>query len=460
MVVAAPKGCESVSSATRWYCSAASRESTMDIRPGSVVLFTAFEPSGDAHAAPVIRRLKEEAPDLRIFAWGGPQMKDAGAEMMGETCDDGAMGLGGFAAALKVHKTIREIRRWAAGVPLVAHVPVDSPAANFPICASMRSRGVRVIHLVAPQLWAWGGWRIRKLRRLTDMVLCLLPFEEAWFRDRGVPAQFIGHPVISKEIDTASLDERSGDFPRGSPRVLILPGSRTSEIKANLGLLVRTFMELRNRNSRTEAVIVASGDIAVEAIRRRLNPIPTGLHLTKGDLEPAIHWADIALTVSGTVSLDLTKQTTPMIGVYSVGPLSWLGSKIVLRSPNRLLPNIVAGDRVVPEFVPYLGMRGSGPLRAEAVGMLSDSRSLAQVSAALSHVRARFGNHDPAQEATRAILTVLGRGEAQEEEGAAQDFGDPIQKEKADEKAQRKRSRRVEGFSPGARALGKDSNSE
>lgn len=432
----------------------------MDTRPGSVVLFTAFELSGDAHAAPVIRALKAEAPDLRIFAWGGPKMAAAGAEMMGQTCDDGVMGLGGVAAAFKVHKTIREIRRWAAGVPVVAHVPVDSPAANFPICASMRTRGVRVIHLVAPQLWAWGGWRIRKLRRLTDMVLCFLPFEEAWFRERGVPAQFIGHPVMAKEHDLASLTALAEDFPRGSPKILILPGSRSAEIKANLGLLVRTFMELRNRNGRTEGVIVAAGDVAAELIRRRLSPLPTGLHLTKGELEPAIHWADMALTVSGTVSLDLTSQMTPMVGVYAVGPVSWLLSKIMLRAPSRLLPNIVAGERVVPEFVPYLGMRGIGPLRTAAVGLLSDSRSLAQSSAALGHVRARFSGHDPAREATNAILAILGRGDAAKKDELDQDFSDAIDDAMPEEKARERRSRRVEGFSPGARALGKDKRSE
>ena len=424
------------------------------------MLFTAFEPSGDAHAAPVIAALKSEAPDLRIFAWGGPKMAGAGAEMMGQTCDDGAMGLGGVAAALKVHKTIREIRRWSAGVPLVAHVPVDSPAANFPICASMRARSVRVIHLVAPQLWAWAPWRIRKLRRLTDMVLCLLPFEEAWFRERGVPAQFIGHPVMAKEHDQAKLDVLSEDFPRGSPKILLLPGSRSGEIKANLRLLVRTFMELRNRNSRTEGVVVAAGDVSADLIRRRLTPIPTGLHLTKGELEPAINWADIALTVSGTVSLDLTSQTTPMVGVYSVGPLSWLASKFLLRAPYRLLPNIVADEKVVPEFVPYLGIRGSGPIRAAAADLLRDTRSLAQSSAALAHVRSRFSGHDPAAEATRAILTVLGRIDQPGTDDEPSEFGNVIEAQGSEGDLPRKRSRRVEGFSPGARALGKDGDAE
>ncbi|MCH2160883.1 MAG: hypothetical protein MK085_03305 [Phycisphaerales bacterium] len=423
----------------------------MSSRPGSVVLFTAFEPSGDAHAAPLVAALRAKAPDMRIFAWGGPKMEAAGAEMMGQTCDDGSMGLGGFAAAMSVHKTIREIRRWAAGVPLVAHVPVDSPAANFPICKTMRKRGVRVIHLVAPQLWAWGGWRVRKLRRLTDMVMCLLPFEEEWFRSRSVPARFIGHPVMEKEIDEAAMDAQAAAFPQGSPRILILPGSRSAEIRANLSLLVRTFVELRNRNSRTAGVVVASNDAIARDLRKRLSPMPGGLHLTAGAIEPAIHWADMALTVSGTVSLDLTRQATPMVGVYRVGPISWLGSKLLLKTPHRLLPNIVAGDEVVPEFVPYLGMRGTGPIVHATTQLVSDKRALAQSAAALAHVRARFENHDAHAEASEIVLDLLGRGEKK----AVVDEPSPSEPLPGDEGEQEpaRRRRTMTGFSPAARAL-------
>ena len=424
----------------------------MSTRPGSVVLFTAFEPSGDAHAAPLVAALRAKAPDLRIFAWGGPKMEAAGAELMGRTCDDGSMGLGGFAAALSVHKTIREIRRWAAGVPLVAHIPVDSPAANFPICKTMRKRGVRVIHLVGPQLWAWGGWRVHKLRRLTDMVMCLLPFEEAWFRERGVPARFIGHPVMAKEIDERELDAKAAAYPQGSPRLLILPGSRSGEIRANLGLLVRTFVELRNRNSRTAGVIVASNEAIARDLRQRLNPMPGGLHLTAGDLEPAIHWADLALTVSGTVSLDLTRQATPMVGLYKVGPISWLGSKVLLRTPYRLLPNIVANDEVVPEFVPYLGMRGSGPIVAAATRLISDKRQLAQTAAALAHVRSRFDDHDTHAEAGEIVLGLLGRGEKVEAVNEPTP-SEPLPSAGDEESSDRRRGRSITGFSPAARAL-------
>lgn len=415
---------------------------------GNVILFTAFEPSGDAHAAPVIAALKAQAPDLRVFAWGGPKMEAAGAEMMGSTCDDGAMGLSGLAEIRHVYKTIKEIGRWAKGVPLIGYVPVDSPAANFPICKVMRKQGVRIMHLVGPQLWAWGPWRIKKLRRLTDMVLCLLPFEEAWFRERSVPATFIGHPVMARALDEVELTQRASDYPHGAPKILLLPGSRSGEVSSNLASLVKVFGELRNRNGRTEGVIVAANERIAKQIQSKLSPMPSGLHLSVGDLDTAIHWADLALAVSGTVSLDLTRHATPMVGIYNVGVVSWLLSKLVLRAPYRLLPNIVANDEIVPEFVPHLALRGSGRIRETAAALLADSRNLAQAQAALRHVREMFAGHDPATEAAKTILEVLGRGT---KEIPTTEPEAPLEPD-----APSPPRRRTAGFSPGAQTLGDD----
>src|SRR5687768_8792221 len=125
-------------------------------------------------------------------------MEKAGATILGRTADDGSMGLGALKRARSVSKEIKRIKQWCREYRVIAHVAVDSPAANFPICRAVKKTGARIIHLVAPQMWAWGRWRVGKLRRLTDLVLCLLPHEEQWFNDRGVPAKFIGHPALNR----------------------------------------------------------------------------------------------------------------------------------------------------------------------------------------------------------------------------------------------------------------------
>jgi len=374
--------------------------------PRGSVLFTAFEPSGDAHAAPVVRALRRLAPELPVVAWGGPHLEAAGASVIERSADDGAMGLSALSRIGAVRRHAASIDQWSAAHRVSVHVPVDSPAANFPVARRLKRRGARICHLVAPQLWAWGPWRLGKLRRCTDCVLCLLPFEEAWFRQRHVPALFVGHPVINRPLDAASLADRARELPQGSPRLLLLPGSRSSEVRRNLPLLIRAFTELQSTHRRMQALLVAANGELLRMVRQMLGgSLPSGLHAVSGDLDAAIAWSELALCVSGTVSLDLARQAKPMVGVYKVSPVSWLGSRVLLTSPHRLLPNILAGRRIVPEFVPHMG--GAEPITRAAQSLLDDTARLREASESLRAVVAPYQGHDPAVEAAQAILHLV-----------------------------------------------------
>lgn len=375
------------------------------------LVFTAFEPSGDAHAAAVIKELRERVPWLRIYAWGGPLMEEAGATLMENTVEGASMGLGALARIAKVRQQINSIKRWSQQYRVLGHVAVDSPAANFPICKVMRKRGARVIHLVAPQLWAWGAWRTRKLRRLTDLVLCLLPFEEEWFTRRRIPAKFIGHPIVNRQLETNEVRAQAQGLPNGAPRVAIFPGSRAHEVKANLPLLVRAFNDLQGRHAGMAGLIVASSPDMAKLIKKKVAVFPTGLHLTVGLVDAAIMWCDLALCVSGTISLQIASHRKPMIGVYKTSLLSWLGSKVILRTPYCLLPNIVAGREISPEFVPYCG--GPGPIVRVASSYLNDSKHGAVQSEELARVCSRFANKRPGKEAARWIIKLLTYGKVE-----------------------------------------------
>ncbi|HMN95470.1 MAG TPA: hypothetical protein PKC43_04575 [Phycisphaerales bacterium] len=380
----------------------------------AALLFTAFEPSGDALAAPVIAALLERRPGLKIYAVGGPKMEAAGAAIVERTDEGAAMGLGALSKAFAVAATTRRLRRWSKHYRVLCHVAVDSPAANFPIARIMHRAGARVVHLAAPQLWAWGGWRIGKLRRLTSLVLCLLPFERRWFAERDVPARFIGHPAMSRPLDETALERRAAALPRGAPKVVLLPGSRPGEVRANMGLLGRAYIELQGRHGGMAGVVVAASPAMGELVRRALPVFPNGLHMISGSavtdgisgLDAAIRWADLALAVSGTVTLDLTRQRTPMVGLYRTGVISWLGAKVLLRTPWRLLPNIIARRAIVPEFVPHVG--GAGPIIEAAAHLMRDSRNLAQQSDELARIAQAYEGRDPGNEAAEAILEVLG----------------------------------------------------
>ena len=366
------------------------------------VLFTAFEPSGDAHAAPIIRAIRERKPHWRVVALGGRRMAAAGAELLVRTADDGSMVIPAWSKVQAVRRAAAFVTEWVARHPVAVHVPVDSPAANFPICARTRAAGAKIVHLVAPQLWAWAPWRIRKLRRLTDHVCCLLPFEEQWFRSRGVPATFVGHPVINRgPSHDPEAPPTLGLLPQGSPRVLLLPGSRAAEVDRNSRLLVRAFGAVREACPEAVALVVAASADAAARFARKVPQMPDRMAMATGAIDAGVAWCDMAVAVSGTVTLDVARQRKPMIGVYRTGLVSWLGSHVILQAPNRLLPNVLAGRRIVPEFVPcWRGLK----VPATARMLASDAAARATQSAALDAIMRTFDGHDPAAESTRLII--------------------------------------------------------
>ena len=164
-------------------------------------------------------------------------------------------------------------------------------------------------------------------------------------------------------------------LPQGAPRLAIFPGSRVHEVKRNRGMLVPAFTELQGRHQGMSGLIVAASHPIAEVVRKKLKVFPTGLNMVTGQTDTAIYWADLALAVSGTITLQIARHATPMVGVYKTGPLSWLGAKLMVRSPYYLLPNIIAEREIVPEFVPHLG--GSGAIVKEASRHLSDSKHTA-----------------------------------------------------------------------------------
>ncbi|MEN0021154.1 MAG: lipid-A-disaccharide synthase [Planctomycetota bacterium] len=370
----------------------------------TALLFTAFEPSGDHHAAVVIAELRRRHPDLKIYAWGGPRMAEAGAEIIARTGDDAVMGMPGLAKIREHQRINKEVAAWLGEHPEVGlHVPVDSPAANFPICAVAKRLGRKVVHLVAPQIWAWGGWRIHKLRRLTDEVLCVLPFEESWFRKHNVPAQFIGHPSFHSSI----TDGRSADgLPTGSPRLALLPGSRPAEIERNYPLLLETYRALREQMPGLEAAVAATTDRVAADIDRvgagGVKPI-----VVSGRADDVLAWCDVALVVSGTVTLHVARHNKPMVILYKANPVLYtLLARWLLSTEFFTLPNLIAGREIVTELVPHFG--GPGPLIEATSALLNSEQAQQAQREALADIVSRFEGQDAAANAADAIDRVAG----------------------------------------------------
>lgn len=371
--------------------------------PNPALLFTAFEPSGDDHAAIVIDELRRRHPTLPIYAWGGPHMAAAGAQIIERTGDDAVMGMPGINKIREHQKINARIAAWldsfdgntARPRPTI-HIPVDSPAANFPICAIAKQRGLKVVHMVAPQLWAWGPWRIRKLRKLTDQLLCILPFEEEYFTKRSVPARFIGHPLFDVRLDEAGLDLIGTGFGMGSPKVALMPGSRPAEIDKNFPILLESFVRLSSEFPGLRGVVAATKP-SVESrlheiasrLRSRLGPWPENLITVHGQTDAVIRWCELAIVVSGTVTLQIARQLKPMVIVYKSNPILYhLVARWVLTTKYFTLPNVISGEEVIPEFVPHFG--GAKPIAEAAANILRNPEVREAQQLELRRVLERF----------------------------------------------------------------------
>jgi len=372
------------------------------------ILFTGFEPSGDDHAAAVIAELRRRHPDLRMYAWGGPHMAEAGATIIEETGRDAVMGVPGI-AKIREHKAINErIEKWLEANPIAVHVPVDSPAANFPICALARASGAKVVHLVAPQVWAWASWRVRKLRRLSNFVCCVLPFEEDWFREHNVRAKFVGHPLFDKPLDLAALDANIASWPGGKPKIALLPGSRPAEIRKNFPLLMAAYRRIAREHGQIAGVVAATRADLEPTIRElAAGPWPESLRFVSHQTDSAIRWADLCLVVSGTVTLQIARQRKPMVIVYKSSRLTYnLVGRWLIKTPFFSLPNLIAGKRIVPELIPHFG--GADAIVDEAVGLLERPELVERQKAALGEVVAAFEGHHAAMGAADVIERIAG----------------------------------------------------
>ncbi|MAY73498.1 MAG: hypothetical protein CMJ31_02020 [Phycisphaerae bacterium] len=398
-----------------------------------IILITGFEPSGDDHAASVVSVLKARYPDVRIVGWCGPRTRDAGAEPVALTGANAVMGLPGLAKIREHQRINRDIEAWldAHRGKVIAHVPVDSPAANFPICAMAKKRGVPVVHLVAPQIWAWGSWRIGKLRRLTSFVCCVLPFEEQFFRERGVPAKFVGHPLFDEPMDDAAMDAQIEAWPEawrtGSPKIAIMPGSRPAEIERNFPLLLSAYRKLEAEYGSIRGVIAAtSGGVATRLREIAESPgvggrgWPASLRIETQKTDAVARWSDVALVVSGTVTLQVSRHLKPMVIVYKSSRLLYeLLGRWLVRTPFFSLPNLIVGREVVPELIPHFG--GDQPILDRAIELIERPEVARRQVDGLGEVVGAFSGSRAAEGAADAIARVAGlKAEAPVEEAVLQ----------------------------------------
>lgn len=317
------------------------------------IFFSVGEPSGDLHGANLVRELRRRRPGIECVGYGGPRMAAAGCELHEDLTKLAVMWL--LHALLNIHKFWRLLSR--ADRYFRHHRPdavvlIDYPGFNWWIARRAKAHGIPVIYYGAPQLWAWAGWRVKKMRRFVDHVLCKLPFEEAWYRDRGCNATFVGHPYFdqlrSEQLDQSFMDGLRGD---GGPLVAILPGSRTQEVKSNLVYFLKAAALVQERLPGARFAIASFKESQAQMAREAMAgcKLPVTIHV--GRTAEIIEAADCAMAVSGSVSLELLYHTTPTVILYHISRLANVVQKVFRKVRYITLVNLLTATDLFPKRV-------------------------------------------------------------------------------------------------------------
>jgi lipid-A-disaccharide synthase len=325
------------------------------------VALVAGEASGDLLAGHLVRALRERWPHARFAGIAGPKMVEAGVEAWWPS---EKLAVRGYVEVLRHYREISGIRS-ALARRLIADPPdvfigVDAPDFNLDLEVRLREAGVKTCHFVSPSVWAWRAGRMDKIRRAVSHMLCLFPFEEKLYRDAGIAATFVGHPLADVIApDASQADARSAlGLPEHARVIALLPGSRQSELRYLADRFVTAAQYMSRMLPEAKFVVpLASPETevlwrdTVLALEARTGiPVPPMVMAPRAT-HRALAACDVALVASGTATLEVALFKRPMVIAYNMAPITWSMMRRMKYQPYVGLPNILCGKFVVPEFL-------------------------------------------------------------------------------------------------------------
>jgi lipid-A-disaccharide synthase len=320
------------------------------------IAIVAGELSGDILGAGLMTALRSYFPEARFAGIGGERMVAQGCESLFPLEKLSVMGLAEVLKHLpELLRLRRSLYRWFMSNPPDVFIGIDAPEFNLSLARRLRAQGIRTVQYVSPQVWAWREYRVRKIASAVDLILALLPFEEAFYRNHRISVRYVGHP-LADEIPIRSnpgAARRRLGLSESEPLVGLLPGSRLGEVRRLAPLLLDTALWLRERRPQLSFIVpAATAEIArfmEELLKDRGGALP--LMLLDGQAREAMTAADVALLASGTASLEAMLLKRPMVVTYKVAPLSaWIGARL-LKVSRFALPNLLAERDLVSEFM-------------------------------------------------------------------------------------------------------------
>ena len=339
----------------------------------------AGEASGDLLAGSILRAWQQRGTSLDITGIGGDQMQSQGLESL---CAIDRLAVMGLVEPLKRFPELLGIRRRLIAqqqrVTPDLFVGVDSPDFNLPIERRLRATGIPTAHLVSPSVWAWRRGRLRSIRKSVDRMLCLLPFEVDIYREAGIDAMCVGHPLVDElqQLPVAEELRVAMGLPPTKTLLAVLPGSREGEVRHLMPVFADAMQLLQARHTNLHFVIPAANAARHQQIESVLQSKSLSVSLIRGQGREVMRCSDAIMIASGTATLEAMLLRKPMVISYRMASLSWGILSRLVKTPHVGLPNVLAGEEIVPELLQH---HATASRLADAVSGLLEGDGAKQV---------------------------------------------------------------------------------
>lgn len=356
------------------------------------------------YGAQLINAMRRRDASCEFFGAGGSAMQSAGCDIVVNAKDLSVVGISEILGHLpKIYGLFRKLIREADKRQPDLAVVIDSPAFNWRVARQMKKRGIPIVYYVCPQFWAWRQGRVRLLRKYVDKALVIFPFEEKFYRDRGVNATFVGHPLADAPRPAISRAEYAKKYKpdAAKPWITLMPGSRIKEVAMNLPTILQS---AENLGSDYEFLLPIAPTLDRSFLERLVGS--TNIHIVSEAL-PALAHSRAGIIASGTATVEAAMMGTPFVMVYRVSPLTYFLGRARVKVPYFAMVNLIAGKQVVPELIQNDFTAANVVKNIHQ--FVDDGAARDQMIAGLVDVKARLRgpDHEKAHPADRAAAEIL-----------------------------------------------------
>ncbi len=374
------------------------------------VMIIAGEASGDQHSARLVKSVHAIDPSIEFFGIGGESMRQVGVEILVDSAEMAVVGLVEIWAHRKViFGALAKMREILKNDPPDLLFLTDYPEFNLRLAKTAKQLGIKVLFYISPQIWAWRQWRVKKIRKLVDMMAVIFPFELDFYHQHNVPVCFVGHPLAEEAHASADRNYLCAEFGLDPERPVVglFPGSRQSEVKRLMPIIAETAKQLKKQKPDIQFLLPVASTLKPEIFSNYLDAATPEVTMIENRSYDVMASCDAIVTVSGTVTLEIALIGTPMIIINRISGFSYQVAKQLIKVDHIGLCNIVAGKRIVPELIQYEATPDK--ISAEIINILSQPNYSQSIKNELQKVRAKLSSNNETTDLARLTVELLAK---------------------------------------------------